>query len=288
MSSQDVYSQAPIVTARREIRILALAPGIDNDVLCGNLIVESLDYDDLHYTALSYTWSGPVRDSAIIIGGVSLRITENLKLALHGIRGPTRPKNMWIDAICINQNDSEEKNVQVSMMGDIYASATRTIVWLGERSADSDVAMDFIGSIRQRTLDKLEGDSDANSIPLRAVTDLMRRRWWTRIWVVQEALMSRRVIVQCGERKVDILCFVQFVSGNSLQNSFLIENKPEEPRTSAGQSFLDKIRGVDCPLRVETKLISQDTLSSSLSLAFSRSGMVISNISRPVVYLSEP
>ncbi len=240
MSSQDVYSQVPIVTARREVRILALVPGIDDDALCRNLIVESLDYDDLHYTALSYTWSGAVRDGAIIIGGVSLRITENLKVALHGIRGPTRPKNLWIDAICINQSDSEEKTVQVSMMGDIYASATRTIVWLGEKSADSDMAMDFIGSIRQRTLDKLEGGNDVDSIPLRAVAELMRRKWWTRIWVVQEALMSRRVIVQCGERKVEILCFVQFASGNSLKESFLIENKPEEPQITAGQSFLDK------------------------------------------------
>ena len=53
MASQDVYAQAPLVTERREIRILALAPGADDDILRGELIVESLEYEDLHYTALS-------------------------------------------------------------------------------------------------------------------------------------------------------------------------------------------------------------------------------------------
>lgn len=146
MSSKAVYSQAPLVTERREIRILALAPGTGNELLHGELIVESLNYNDLHYTALSYTWSGPVSERAIVIGGVPLHITENLELALHRIRGPTRPKNLWVDAICIDQNDIEDKNEQVYLMVQIHASATRTLVWLGEKSIDSDVAMDYIGS----------------------------------------------------------------------------------------------------------------------------------------------
>ena len=307
-ASLDVYTQAPLVAERREIRILSLAPGAGDEVLRGDLIVESVNDDDLHYIALSYTWSGPVSQSAIIIGGVPLHVTENLELALRRVRGPIRARNMWVDAICINQNDDEEKCVQVSMMGDIYAGAARTAVWLGEKSADSDVAMDFIHSLRQRASDQSEifshdsdedyndedssdgddgdedsgdekdgdeddgdedgshetednsdeddsddddsdegyideddsdeddgdnDDSDANQIPLQAITDLMRRKWWTRIWVVQEALKSRRVTVICGAREVDMAYFAQLVKVEAF------EDRPEEPRLPVEQSLLD-------------------------------------------------
>ena len=289
MTFHEAYSQTLLITERREVRILVLAPGAGNDALGGDLIVESLNYDDLHYTALSYTWSGPVSGSAIIIiGGLPFHITDNLESALRRFRGSTRPKNLWVDAICINQNDSEEKNVQVSLMGDIYASATRTMVWLGEESAESDVAMDFVHSLGQRTdvplrvpSDEVGGDnndiednsndeydyssdessnnsdadgtdvnteadssdsesgeynsdvhvsgevdsnddgwgkdysddmnSHADRTSLRAVADLMQRKWWTRVWVIQEALKLRRVTVVCGDKEVDMTYFVQLV-----------------------------------------------------------------------------
>ena len=74
MSTEAVYSQALLVNERREIRILVLAPGTGNDVLRGELAVESLDYHDLHYTALSYTSSGSVGEHYITIGGAPLYI----------------------------------------------------------------------------------------------------------------------------------------------------------------------------------------------------------------------
>ena len=235
MSTEAVYSQAPLATERREIRILILAPGTGDDVLRGELIVESLDYDDLHYTALSYTWSGSVGEHNISIGGAPLYITENLSMALRRIRGPTRPRNMWVDAICINQGDFEEKAVQVSMMGDIFASATRTIVWLGEKSADSDVAMDFMASLQQVTLDQPDDDSKMESTCWRAVDELMQRTWWTRIWVVQEALMSRRVIVQCGEKRVDILNFVKILGESRVGKN---SDQPSSPFESPFNEIL--------------------------------------------------
>ena len=64
-----------------------------------------------------------------MLGDSPLPITENLKSALHRIRGPNRPKNLWVDAFFINQNDFEEKNVHLYLMGDIFARATRK--WYG-------------------------------------------------------------------------------------------------------------------------------------------------------------
>ena len=255
MASQDIYAQAPLVTEQREIRILSLAPGIGNSVLRGDLIVESLNDDDLHYTALSYTWSGPISQSSIIIGRVPLHITENLELALRRIRRPYHPKNMWIDAICINQSDNEEKSVQVFLMGDIYANAARTIVWLGEQSANSDMAMDFIHALRQKSRDEDSGDdslsddedphaddtrkgiSDSNQIALQAVTNLMQRQWWTRIWVIQEALKSRRVTVVCGAKEVDIAYFAQLVKARKLRSGFQMVSQTQRASATFGAAF---------------------------------------------------
>lgn len=239
IASQGIYSQALLTTERREIRILALAPGTGDDVLRGDLIVESLDYDDLHYTALSYTWSGPVSESAILVGGVPLHITENLESALRRLRGSTRVKNVWVDAICINQNDYEDKNVQVSLMGQIYASATRTVVWLGESSAESDVAMEYIDSLRHRASNRPSGDSNVDQLPLQDIVDLMQRKWWTRIWVVQEALMSRRVIVACGQKEVDMVYFVRLVQKSGIKAPFLLRDEPERLQLPQEQPFVD-------------------------------------------------
>ncbi|CAF9928005.1 MAG: hypothetical protein ALECFALPRED_003926 [Alectoria fallacina] len=89
-----------------------------------------------------------------MLGDSPLPITENLKSALHRIRGPNRPKNLWVDAFFINQNDFEEKNGYEKM------------VWLGEKSADSDLAMDSMWSLRQWTPVQLDSGSDANQITL--------------------------------------------------------------------------------------------------------------------------
>ena len=243
MSSQEIYARAPLDAERREIRILALGPGTGDNALRGDLFEYSLNYDDLHYIALSYTWSGPVEGSAIIIGGIPLQITENLELVLRRIRGPSRPKNLWVDAICINQNDVEEKSVQVSLMGDIYASATRTTVWLGEKSTQSDVAMDFIRSIRG---DSYSYDSDADRGLTLAIAELFEREWWTRVWVIQEALLSRKVIFMCGDREVDLVYFIQLVQGEGFKKAFLIKDRPEEPQILAKQSSKDMTPKEEC------------------------------------------
>jgi hypothetical protein len=68
------------------------------------------------------------------VDGKHFYITDNLCAALRALRLPDRDRFLWIDAICINQYDGVEKGSQVQMMRDIYAGATRTIVWLGEAS----------------------------------------------------------------------------------------------------------------------------------------------------------
>ena len=204
MAQPNPYSGAMLNADLNQIRILVLAPGTGDDKLQGDFLIESLHYDDLHYNALSYTWSRSPDESAIAIGELSLGITKNLELALRHLRGPTRAKNVWLDAICINQSDDEENGRQVALMGEIYSKATRTRIWLGPGTKESDELMDHI--LLPESIGK---EHPEDSVSSGAISEVMRHLWWKRVWVVQEALLSREAILQCGEKTVNFArsCF---------------------------------------------------------------------------------
>ena len=82
------------------------------------------------YEALSYVWGDGSEKTPIQINGSTLEVGTNLRLALFNLREPNKPRTLWIDAICINQDDISERNQQVTIMGDIYSRARRTVVWL--------------------------------------------------------------------------------------------------------------------------------------------------------------
>ncbi|KIM95562.1 hypothetical protein OIDMADRAFT_98622, partial [Oidiodendron maius Zn] len=103
------------------------------------------------YKALSYTWGEPNLDgssNSILITGSSLRVTENLDHALRQLRNEINstelPSYWWIDAICINQGDVEERNSQVALMRRIYGSAMQVQVWLGDEDNDSTEAIGLV------------------------------------------------------------------------------------------------------------------------------------------------
>lgn len=89
------------------------------------------------YDALSYAWGSPEKTMSISIDNYDLPITVNLHAALLRLRDCFFERIIWVDAICINQEDSKEQGRQVQSMAMIYAMARRVIVWLGESEADS-------------------------------------------------------------------------------------------------------------------------------------------------------
>ncbi|KAF1969334.1 hypothetical protein BU23DRAFT_374876, partial [Bimuria novae-zelandiae CBS 107.79] len=117
--------------ARSEIQTLTLLPGQYDDTIHCILQIVSLD-DDPEYEALSYVW-GRDRDSKeIFFDEQACTITVNLDAALRRLLDETEPRVLWVDALCINQNDIVEKNVQVPIMGRVNCGASRVIAWLGE------------------------------------------------------------------------------------------------------------------------------------------------------------
>ncbi|KAK0654860.1 heterokaryon incompatibility protein-domain-containing protein, partial [Cercophora newfieldiana] len=127
------YSYQPL-SAASEIRILELdSADAPSAPLHASLAHEPLD-QITPYEALSYTWGADVFPHQLHIGPEShtINITSNLHSALQHLRPRTGPpRRLWIDALCINQADPDEKSKQIPLMAAIYRDATKVIAWLG-------------------------------------------------------------------------------------------------------------------------------------------------------------
>ncbi|KAI1127251.1 heterokaryon incompatibility protein-domain-containing protein [Nemania abortiva] len=126
--------------SKKEIRLLTLFNGKWNDKIRCRLYAVSLQ-DHPKYEALSYVWGSSADLVDIDVNGVAFPATQNLYAALRRLReqGQGAKENgedgrtLWVDAICINQQDTEEKTYQVQLMGDIYSQTANGLLWLGEQ-----------------------------------------------------------------------------------------------------------------------------------------------------------
>ncbi|TPX12500.1 uncharacterized protein E0L32_006912 [Thyridium curvatum] len=139
------------------IRLLALQPSPEQqEPLSGALVHTTLDecLDDLigGYTALSYVWGLPDKTHSIHLGQDEVQITASLDASLRALRDRARVHLIWADALCINQDDIPERNVQVSMMGQIYWTARNTVIYLGEETEATAIIL--TAAQRRHTLDE--------------------------------------------------------------------------------------------------------------------------------------
>lgn len=117
--------------ARNEIRTIILHPGKWDDEISCSLQVVSLD-DNPEYSTLSYVWGDPTQIANIKVDGHVIPARLNLEKSLRRIRNESQGRVLWVDAVCINQVDVEERSRQVRIMGRIYKSTRECIMWLGE------------------------------------------------------------------------------------------------------------------------------------------------------------
>jgi Heterokaryon incompatibility protein (HET) len=169
------------------------------------------------YEALSYTWGGSPDSShfiKILDGGqaYSIPITVNLESALRHLRPSSEVKYLWVDALCINQENHVEKSSQIPKIADIYNQATKVRVWLGEEKEHSDVALKFIRKVLNLSdLDQLVQDK-LTPYEWAAFLDLMKRPWFSRRWIVQEIALAREAYLHCGQESVTWREFAEAVS----------------------------------------------------------------------------
>ncbi|ORY13968.1 heterokaryon incompatibility protein-domain-containing protein, partial [Clohesyomyces aquaticus] len=111
-------------------RLLTILPGLPHEAICCSQMTATLK-DPPAYKTLSYAWGSPTRNHTVFVDNKKLLVTENLHTALLHLRNEQRALCIWIDAICINQQNLCERSQQVGMMRDIYKKSKRVYVWLG-------------------------------------------------------------------------------------------------------------------------------------------------------------
>lgn len=202
----------------------------------GKLHVTDLKQDDrLPYKALSYSWALPEIAAdpverppapAVVIDGRRLAIGCNLFDFLEqtmvlpdSFDKPEDPLMIWIDAVCINQEDLTERGSQIEFMRDIYTLATSVVVWLGRHDVHSRLAIPLSASFAKVDFDTLSLDS--RLFQNRSLTDpefyerykikplsladwkvirsFHSRSWFHRVWTVQELVVAKKVFLLCGE-----------------------------------------------------------------------------------------
>lgn len=216
MESLSLYS--PLETW--QIRLLRLLPAVSPEPLTGELVTAALlhansgvilqgEFSRRQYTAFSYAWGQASLSFPIRLSGHEIHVTNTLGEALMHVRGKDEAIYLWVDAICINQMDNDEKAYQVQKMFDIFSTASKVMVWLGLEQEHTSHALRFIkdrpGSQDEEEvpatppvlLDKLRRIVRAQRVydPL---LDLCTRPWNRRAWIQQEVFAAREVLVRCG------------------------------------------------------------------------------------------
>ncbi|KAK4214226.1 heterokaryon incompatibility protein-domain-containing protein [Rhypophila decipiens] len=208
------------------------------------------------YEALSYTWGQPGGDDFVIVEegereGVSrtrLPVWNNLMVALCHLRRPDTPRVLWIDGICINQADDDEKGHQVQRMAMLYRGAYRVIAWLGPEKPSTKEGIELMAFLGGQIVYTLETDwftspdcsdpsvdwmSEKTQLPIstrgiQCLSEVLDSPWFTRLWIVQEfALANRRAILQCGQhilpaplfKTASILLHLNYETGQLLYTS---------------------------------------------------------------------
>ena len=239
------YTYAALPWSSSRIRLLEILPGDDAHVHCRmhtvNLDgIDSLRIDEKYrtYEALSYTWHSQALTKTIFCDERLLHVTHSLHDALQALRRPSTSRLLWIDAICINQADLQERSHQVSIMKQIYSRATLVISWLGKEDEYSATAFQFIEKIVKKHVSAgvslhaspdaiwSKQTMDAMSLPYfpshqwESLARLFERAYFRRIWVVQELVVSSKTVVRCGSLTIKWE-YIEYIARSLLATGWL-------------------------------------------------------------------
>lgn len=252
--TQALYK--PLEKSRGQIRILKLLPGlVDSPILCKLSTTHVCSDDRVGYEALSYYWGNMSNSKTIQLSGQQFNVTSNVYSALRRLRHQhSKKRTLWVDAICIKQQDPIERAWQVEMMNAVYAKALRVIVWLGEPEI-------YVGGYEYRALSRLFEESQRNGSSYESLfndevpslnhdmasgqpltmeeiinetpqgnigaSEIFNFPWFRRVWVLQEIFNATRAVVLCGDKAIS---WVSVLQANVANNRFLMTPGPLHKR----------------------------------------------------------
>lgn len=187
----------PLDPERRQIRILHVqgSEHPDDDLKCDLEVVSLLSDPKPSFEAISYCWAEVLGTSHLIVDGKHVdNAPASAVKVLRRFRLRTDVRTFWIDAICIDQNNLDERSQQVALMGDVYGKSSLTLIWLGDEDEVSLQAMRAINMTRDQHIQDPSAAPPSYNLPDRVAVNclvtLLMRPWFTRLWVLQEVALS--------------------------------------------------------------------------------------------------
>ncbi|KAF1961212.1 HET-domain-containing protein [Byssothecium circinans] len=201
-------------------------PKFDKELCDSPAVLDPYPGFEPRYEALSYAWGVEDANQVVYLTSESLEgsgtfsLRRNLYSALQHLREAESPRVVWVDAICINQDDLEERNIEVKKMGQIYTLAFRVVVWLGPDQTDlsGKRALSVLESLGKHieytqsyavfpsptsllNLWDLQQELPHNDNDYLSVSNILQRSWWDRLWIWQEIFLgNHETVIQCGSR----------------------------------------------------------------------------------------
>jgi tetratricopeptide (TPR) repeat protein len=215
-SMQTMYQ--PLNERRSEIRLLEFLSDDGDEMVQCRLSTSSLE-DNPEFTALSYVWGSPKITENVILNNELFPATVNLATALKYVKAhwcknfPDRDPRLlrlWVDAICIDQKDPNERGSQVDLMRDIYSKAELVLSWLGHEIDEMDIALDALKTIAKEIRELgMEGAGVEwlKSYPTwwndsaefwEPIQTFFRLPYWSRIWIFQEFVLGKHILFMHG------------------------------------------------------------------------------------------
>ena len=248
--------------AFRVFEVLSLEPAISISIR----IVDRSNDKLPEYHAISYAWGDGEATEPISCDGKMLLVTPHLLEGLRCVCAASAYRTLWVDAICIDQEDAHEKSMQVANMHYVFRDAKSVLVWLGPAQDDSDIAMaaleqakdyksnrpDDVKEVLVRLKTYSNNMFDASSF--KSIAHLSRRAWFRRLWIAQEFIIGQSVSFYCGLRAIDSNSFLRIL-GNLSIFSFGGREPPnylDEPNLFEGFKMLGELNRVKTD-RLENK-----------------------------------
>ena len=235
----EIYQHLPLDTATPHIRLLKLLPGHEDDDIKLELENVQLHNDELQYDAISYTWGLEQPLQVVKIANKSLLLRTNIwQFLKHCRRTKITVDKLWVDSVCINQEDLVERNTQVRCMTEIFAKARRVLIWLGEDVSSlplmctvaermpmngaqvQDYEGDFFRELSKDSQTKIGVDI------LQDFVKIMYSMYWWRLWIVQEICLNSRTYIVTKNLLLD-LSFLLRLEGWINSSTLKSANLPE-------------------------------------------------------------
>ncbi|PGH27123.1 hypothetical protein AJ80_01079 [Polytolypa hystricis UAMH7299] len=240
------FQHAPL-NRSDSIRLVEILPGRFRDELRLELQHTNLQEAPI-YESLSYEWAENTGCKPVLCGSQQAYLSANLRAALRRLRYNDQRRLLWVDALCIDQNNPLERSQQVLLMREIYRNAQQTLIWLGEEKEHTHMAFDVIPKLAEDWAARGMQDDDppadlvqetavvpsqgnqilhpSNTTLWNSVLDVFTRSYFTRTWIIQEIIVSRTATVLCGSHTVDWTLFHR-AANHIVQDEFRATRDPQ-------------------------------------------------------------